>query len=106
MAENILRPVTFQIKLEDGKLAKNHANQMRHKYDTDYPVGETASFGEERGNDQIDPKDLLLPVLIPQPLNSDRVHSPDSESSERSSEASVSFPVGNDAPLVDELPQP
>ena len=82
VVENILGPVHFQVKLEDGRLVKPHANQMRHKYDTDYPVGETASPGEGQGNDQIDPKDLLPPVLIPPPLNSDRVHGPDSESSE------------------------
>ena len=59
VAENILGPVTFQVKLEDGKLVKCHANQLQHKYDTDCPVRETASPGEGQGNDQIDPKDLL-----------------------------------------------
>ena len=73
MVENILILVTFQVKLKDGNLVKCHANQMRHKYDTSYPVGETSSPGEGQGNDQIDPKDLLPPVLIPPPLNSDRV---------------------------------
>ena len=73
---------------------------MRHKYDIDYPVGESASLGERQGNDQIDSKDLLPPVLKP-PLNSDRVHSPDSESSERSSEDPVNILVGNDAPSVE-----
>ena len=105
VVENIVGPVTFQVKLEDGKLVKRHANQMPHKYNTDCPVGETASTGEGQGNDQIDPKDLLPPVLIPPPLNSDRVHSPDSESSERSSEDPVNISIGNDAPSVDKLPQ-
>ena len=44
-------------------------------------------------------------VLIPPPLNSGRGDSPDSESSERSSEDPVNIPTGNDAPSVDKLPK-
>ena len=62
VVESILGPVTFQIRLEDGKFVKRHANQMRHKYDTDYPVDETELSGEGQCNDQITP-DYLPPVV-------------------------------------------